>query len=406
MKRIILIISTVFLYVYSINAQNQISNFQTIIDRIDSLKTTLTVGGTTRVRDHQWNFNDLSVEERNQVLDHMETVLFSQIEYMSFYSLGISLLVNFFDSLVNCDDKHTRDRIARLYLDNMFYVFDESFTFLGRVADYSEETRERLRNILERNKTEEDIQARRKLATWDIKRGFHRDIDNNVNRIMRETDRDCEETRAFLTDSVTAVFIENRIQFMDNFPPFYRRAVLRIGSSNDSRFVPGLEQLLGTQLPVDDTAPQEFRANTLRGAIIYALAKLGVQKYLDIVFAREHFNFRYLGTQEAFLIHLERNFVWNRRCRSLTDGGVSLCAIITIVDAVGTVVVRQLTNIPDEIGDLASRAIIHFSLPEDIENYDPNQDERNRKHIQNIYYIYNWIMENQDVWVVRQIDYF
>ena len=412
MKRI-LVISVMFLSGYSINAQNQNCNYQCIIHTIDSLRTALMNGEEVEVPVNYWNFNDLSVEERNKVLDYVEEVLFNQTEYMSFYFLGVRLLGNFFNSLRQSDDQYTKYRMARLHLDKVFYVSRESLSFLGRVADYSEETRERLRNILEGNKTEKDIQARRMLATWDINRSvsFRIDIDNDVNRIMRETDRDDEETRAFLTDSVTAVFIENRIQTMNSVPPFLGRAILRIGSSNDLRFVPGLERQLQADVPPPNSNNArlwEYRINWIREPVIYALAKLGVQPYLDEVLARDEFNFRYLGTREAFLTHLERNFVWNRRCWIPSGGGgASLCAIAVIVDAIGSRGSSHLINIPDEMIRMAMGSMFNFVPPQDLENYDPSQDEQNRERIENIYYIFNWIMENQDVWEIRgQIDYF
>ena len=410
MNRLILIVSVVFLCGYSLNAQNQSNAYQVLVRKIDSLKTAVMNNGTVQVPESHWNFIDLSVEERNRVLDYVET-FFDQTEYMGFYNLGISLLVRFFHNLNSnqSDDKYTMDRIARLHLENAFYVFRESFSFLGRVADYSEETRERLRNILEGNKTEKDIRARRLLATRDIRRDFSPDIERTVNRIVREREIDDEETKVFLTDSITTVFIEDRIQFMNSYFPFGRHGILRIGSSGDLRFVQGLERILETDFPPPSprtsTFGWELRINNIREAAIYALAKLGVQKYLDKVYARENFNFAYLGTQEAFLIHLERNFVWNRRCRPLIGTrAVSPCAVVVLANAVEFS--DRLLNVPNEIRLMALNALLNFVAPDDITNYDPNQDEKNRKYIEMVYYVFNWIMENQDVWGIREIDYF
>ena len=405
MRRIILIAITV-LFWQTVSAQ-QTSGYNAVIATIDSLIYVVQNHISVEVphRD-SLGFYSLSINEQNRVIDHVLT-LYDQTENGNLLNLARSLWVRFHDSRT---DTTIQDRVARLYLDKTYHTFRESLTFLGRIANYSDETRERLRNLLEGNKTEEDIQARKMLATRDIKRDFRRDIDNDVNRIVRETNRDDNETRAFLTDSVTAVFIEDRIQFMNSFPPFGRRDILRIGSSNDLRFVAGLERILETDFPppspLTPISSWKLQINDIREATIYALAKLGVQKYLDKVYARERFNYRYLGTKEAFLIHLKRNFVWNRRCRTMIDDrAISPCAIAELVNAVGFD--RHLANIPDEIRRMATAALFGFVPPQNLENYDPNQDERNRAYIEKAYYVFSWIMENQDVWEIRrQIDYF
>ena len=409
MRRIILITITV-LFWQTVSAQ-QTREYNAVIATIDSLIYAVQNHISIEVphRD-SLGFYNLSIDEQNRVIDHVLT-LYDQTENGNLFNLARTFWVRFHD---NRTDITIRDRVARLYLDKAYHTFRESLTFLGRVADYSDETRERLRNILEGNKTEADIKARRLLATRDIRSNarFRIDIENDVNRIMRETDRDDDEARAFLTDSVTAVFIENRIQFMNSYPPFGRHGILRIGSSGDLRFVAGLERMLETDFPPPSPrtpiSSWEFRIDGLRRAAIYALAKLGVQPHLDEVLARERFNYRYLGTPEAFLIHLERNFVWNRRCIIPSGGGgSSLCAIAVIVDAVGSLGNSHLTYIPAEIRRKALGSMFNFSPPQDLQNYDPSQDEQNREHIENIYYIFNWLMDNQDVWEIRrQIDYF
>jgi hypothetical protein len=175
--------------------------------------------------------------------------------------------------------------------------------------------------------------------------------------------------------------------------------------------VAGLEKLLETDFPPPNgfvISSWDFQINSLREATVYALAKLGVQKYLDEIYARDNFNFRYLGTKEAFLIHLERNFVWNRMCVIPSGGGgTEICAIAILVDAMSSRGNSYLINIPEEIRRLPLGIMFGFIPPSNLADYDPSQDEQNRERIEKIYYIYNWIMENQDVWEIReQIDSF
>lgn len=395
MNRLILIVGIV-LCGYSLNAQNQNNSYQTLIHKVDSLKTVVMSGETVQTRDYQWHFIDLSVEERNRILDYIET-FYTQTEYMGLYNLGISLLVRFFHNLndYQSDDKYTMDRIARLHLEKAFYVFRESFSFLGRVEDYSDATRERLRNILEGNKTERDIEARRRLAIRNvIEHSGQERIDSEVERMMQITDRNDEETRIFLTDSITNLRIESDIEFMNRFLPFGVHGILRIGSSNDLRFVAGLERILETDFPppspLTSISSWERRINNIREAAIYALAKLGVQKYLDIVFAKEYIYFEYLGTRDAFFRWLEMNRDWNRFGAIRTGASGAPMPLLSL-----WIAQRHILNeVPREV-ILSIWDLERFCIP-DRQDCDCAQIEYNKLIVERIDRLHQWFLDNKD----------
>jgi hypothetical protein len=375
-----------FLWFCHIDAQ---CNYSCFIQAIDSLKTSLMSGATVKVPKNYWNFNDLSIEERNQVLDYIET-LYNQTEYMSFYHLGINLLVDLFEN----DDKNVQDRIARLYLDKAYYVFRDDLTNLGKVTDYSDETKERLKNILERNKTEEDILARKNLAKRDVKREHKNEISKSVKKIMQETDRKGEQIELCLIDSLTDVYVNKKIQRMEEYPPLEKYTILQIGSSNDQRFVAGLEKILATDYAAfcqdRDCKSWESLINSIKEACVYALAKLGVRQYLDTVYAQKDFHYEYLGTADALLKFIERNFDWNTGARRCSVCGVLPQPLMTAFYAV-----RCVKNVPKDvhIGYLETEVFIEVSS---IKDYDPSKDEQNQEIIQKVKKLYQWFFDNKD----------
>jgi hypothetical protein len=400
MRKIVLIIIVAFFS--QIASAQQTKEYNAIIATIDSLIYAVQNHISVEVphRD-SLGFYDLSIDEQNKAIDHVLT-LYNQTENDDLFSLARNLWVRFHDDRT---DKTIQDRVARLYLDKAFYTFRESMTFLGRVEDYSEETRERLRNILEKNRTEEDIEARRNLALRDVKRNFGQErIDNEVERIMQITNRNDEETREFLTDSITNLRIKETIEFMEKYPPLGRGAILRIGSSNDLRFVAGLEKLLET---ADNYYSfirlvhfRENDINRLKEAIIYALAKLGVQKYIDIVFAKEsiiiysgerNFHYAYLGTKEAFFRWLEINRDWNRFGSLTSISGSQLPApILSLEKAQGYI----QNEVPRELR-IRIRDIEDFCIP-DRQNCNAAQIENNKLIIERVDRLYQWFLDNKD----------
>jgi len=396
MKRIIVIISMMFLNIFSTNAQNNKCNYLCFIHTIDSLKNALRYGKTIETPKNYWNFNDLSIEERNQILDSIE-IFYNQRKYNSFYYLGINLLVDFF----NNNDKTVQDRIARLYLNKVFYVFDSEFTNLGKVADYSDSTKERLKNILEGKQTEEDKEARMLLAKRNVQKHYSNDINKEVKKMMNGT-KD-SSIKICLKDSLTNAYIKKEIHYYNSYPPLERYTIFQIGSSKDKRFVDGLESILTTDYPpvypVTDKQYWEYQINTIKQACTYALAKLGVQKYINEILANDtNINYSYLGTKEAYLRWLKINFDWKKSSRFTTIDPYYPNPVI-IMPEVSDYVKNIPKNLQVQYPDVDNYLDYFDKMNnEQKENYDPLKDEKNKEIIQKIYRLYNWIKNNPDKW--------
>jgi hypothetical protein len=159
-----------------------------------------------------------------------------------------------------------------------------------------------------------------------------------------------------------------------------------IGSLKDQRFAPGLKSML-----------EEYKDHKdypkIKESCMYALAKLGVQQYLDSVYAQKFVRYEYLGTKEAFLKELDKKFVWNKGSRMFTNQPLQPSALMILEEAI---MYRYLRNVPKEIQiELGN---IKFVVPESFEDYDPSKDEQNKESIQKAYRIYNWIKDNPDKW--------
>jgi hypothetical protein len=398
-KTIILIGIAVFWNVH-IKAQSPKCDYQCIMYVIDSLKIA-SVNGLRLVSPpkERWNFNDLSIYERNRIVDYVE-VMYEQ----GFYDLGGKLLVNFYGN----NDTNLQNRVAILHLDKAFYSFNKSFTYLGSLSNYSDETKERLKNILEGKMTENDIKARQLRAMQDARRNYSIRIDADVARVIRTDNRNIEEIINHVNDSITSIYAKIEMRRIEKYPPLTSGAILRIGGSKDMRFVPGLEKILETDYHslVTDDFGWTLEINSVQDAALYALAKLGVQKYLEQVYESEHIGraYKYLGTKEAFLKYLDRVFIWNKGCFMDTSQRLpDPCAIVVLFEEImfGR---DYLLNIPEDIKFLLSIVYYCYITPRNINitDYDPSKDEANSEYIKIANHVYRWLIDNQDVWEIQQ----
>jgi hypothetical protein len=127
-----------------------------------------------------------------------------------------------------------------------------------------------------------------------------------VNKIMKQTNRKGEDIEKFLLDSIVQSIIETDLQPIKN-RPVAGSCIAMAGSLNDERFIPVLESTIEEYKNHQDSAEITIDC-------IYALAKLGVKKYMDYILQnRSNIDFYYLGTRESFLKCLDNNnFAWNR----------------------------------------------------------------------------------------------
>jgi hypothetical protein len=383
--RQILVLVMLVLCSLNIIAQEQ-KDYQFFINMIDSLKTEYSVkefiNRSVVKLPYQYKdyFSDLSENGQNRVLDYISE-LYNQTEYLGLYGLAGVLLDEYYSS---SKDNVTK-RMIEINFDKICYMSSEVVDF-GHSKYYTQYAKDRLLEIAEKRWNEEDIKAWTILITQTLNIDSYK---RDVKKIMRETNRQGEDVENYLLDSLVHKGIEKNLQANMN-RPIYKRCIMIIGSLNDQRFIPALESMLEEYKDRKDY-PE------IKKACTYALAKLGVQKYIDEVYNSEYIPYRYLGTKEAFLKYLDKKFVWNVGAVVFSNEKYRPSALAVLDEAL---YYRYLKNVPPEIDQELWSIITNYVIPENFADYVPDKDEQNRESIQKAYHIYNWIKENQEVWEI------
>ncbi|GAB6013343.1 hypothetical protein [Viscerimonas tarda] len=390
----------ILLFTINITAQEK-KDYMFFISSIDELKTKYAVkqylyeSVEVPEKDY-WKFYNLSLDEQNMVLDYVIT-LYDQKEYANLYQLGRRLLSRFYDKRNN---KDIQSRIIEIHLDKRYYMYTISFSYWGYVDNYSEKAKLRLLNILENRKTSEDIDAWRVLAEAIVNTSHGKSIEIDVRNIMKNERIENEEIEQLLLDSILQQRIDEEIQEYEKYPPLGNDGDLyEIGSSGDKQFIPALEAILEKDYYASmfgrwSEWEWNFKRTNLQKACTYALAKLGVQKYIDEIFENdEEINYQYLGTKEAFLRWLEINYVWNEVSSFKVEGGIpDPKAFVFICRAM-----NYIENLPRGLR-LTIKDIEEYIAPssEKIKDYDPLKDGQNKGIIEKVFKLHQWIMDNKE----------
>jgi hypothetical protein len=385
MKRILLITSIIFCSKFIIAQES--NNYRIFIAFLDSLKKEYSVkrfinGSMVDLSSHYKDrYPELSENEQNKVVDYLLS-LYNQTEYLGLYGLAGVLLDRYYDY----SKDNIKTRMIEIHFDKIAYMSSEVINF-GQSQHYSLHAKNRLLEIVEKRWNEEDIKA----WTIFIKQTLNMNsYKKDVQKIMKETNRNGEKIEDYLLDSLVRQGVEKNLQRNMN-RPVYKRCILMIGSLNDLRFVPGLESML-----------EEYKDHKeypeIKKACTYALAKLGVQKYLDEIYASDDINYSYLGTKEAYLRWLEINFDWTKSDRVYSAGALLPNPLVIIPQTP-----HYIKNIPRELWlsymDAEKYAVALDKMSkEQRKNYDPLKDEENKEFIQKIYKLYHWIKDNPDKW--------
>jgi len=171
--------------------------------------------------------------------------------------------------------------------------------------------------------------------------------------------------------------------------PIYKRCIMLIGSLNDQRFVPALESMLEEYKEHEDYLE-------IKQACTYALAKLGVQKYTDEIFANdENIEWRYLGTKEAFLRWLEINRDWEKWIKLSSEASLP-APFVSLWNAQQLEGMRN--KVPKELR-LTTMELEEFCLPDWGRKYncDSTKVENSKLTIQKIDKLYQWFWDNKDI---------
>jgi hypothetical protein len=389
MKRIIIVINVVFCSQFIV-AQDM-NNYHFFIHVVDSLKTKYSVNQFINrpmvdlPYQYRQHYSELSEEEQNKVLDYV-CEFYNQTNYLGLYGIaGV-----FLDEYYIYSKESVRRRMIEINFDKISYMSSTVVNF-GASKDYTQHAKDRLLEIIEKKWNDDDIKA------WTIRIKQTLDIENykvDVKKIIQETNRQGENIENHLLDSLIRENIEKELQVNMN-RPIDKRCIMMIGSLKDNRFIPNLENFLN-----------EYHKNVdyyaIKEACTYALAKLGVQQYIDTVLIdNDRIHCWYLGGKWAYLRWLEGNFVWNKLGRLSTNSMYELpLAMISLFQTQNII-----ESIPQEI-KLGPLDIERFDNSVISEKYNPLKDDNitNQPIIQKVYKLYQWIKDNPDKWEMPETD--
>jgi hypothetical protein len=382
MKALIFWISIIFCS-HLIVAQD-IQNYQALVYMIDSMKKEYSVKELInspmikQAYQYRKHYKVLTTEYQNKVIDNI-CDLYNQTEYLGLYSMASVLL----DDYYYYSKEEVRKKIIDVWYDKRCY---SSFTVtsLGNAGNYSEKAKQRLLDILAKKWTQEDISIWKIRSEQSLRQYYTNDYMQDVKKIMKETNRHGENIEKILLDSLVQDDVTRNMKTNIN-RPVSRNCIYMIGSLNDLRFVPGLESML-----------EEYKDHKeypeIKKACTYALAKLGVQKYLDEIYASDDINYSYLGTKEAFLRWLDVNFDWKKSWWKYHSESSSYPRPMVIMDEI----FMRIKNVPKEL--LIPYSYSFTFNTKQWDTYDPFKDEDNKEYIQKIYNLYHWIKNNPDKW--------
>jgi hypothetical protein len=129
---------------------------------------------------------------------------------------------------------------------------------------------------------------------------------NNVNYKIKSLQKKTGLSLIFCEDSIKKeiVMYENNVSRQE----FKTKEVCRpefikiIGWLNCKEYIPLFESLLNDQ---------RFKDKSMQEALKYALARMGVRKYVDEFLQRQDFDYVYLHTQEAYWCSIEKNYSYD-----------------------------------------------------------------------------------------------
>jgi len=364
--------------------------YEYLINRIDSLRRIYTISDFTNNSGISYNegncFPFLSETEQNKIIDKIEN-MYAQKVYIGLYDFAGDLLMK----LYKWDNPNKiNKRIVEIWYNRICY-FSNYVDCLGFSKDYSENSKKRLYDILEKRWTQEDINAWKIINEHSLKKDFTNYYRSKSIKIMKATNRMGEDIEKTILDSLLQDSIDKKIKININ-TPVSKNCILMIGSLNDRRFVPLLEKMI-------EEYKEDKDSIKIKEACTYALAKLGVQKYLDqVYYVYPYINYKYLGTKEAFLKQFDKDFVWNQITSIYPYQPQIPSALVALYHAV--YLAGYLKNIPPEIEMKFWNSLNNFIYPQSYKNYNPEKDEKNKENIQKATEVYNWIKNNPDKWEI------
>lgn len=382
MKKRILVLSIAFCS--NVIAAQDVQNYQELVHMIDSMKKEYSVkeliNSPMVKRPYQYrnNYEVLTTEYQDKIINHI-CELYNQTEYFGLYTLASVLLYDYY----GYSKEDIKKKIIDVWYDKRCYS-SFSITSIGDFINYSEKTKQRLLNILAKKWTQEDIDIWKLRSEQSLRQYYINDYKRDVQNIMRETNRKGKDVEKILLDSLLQDAVKRNIKININ-RPISQSCILIIGSLKDERFVSGLESML-----------EEYKDYPeIKEACTYALAKLGVQKYINEIFKNnEDIKWWYLGTKDAFFRWLEINRNWNRWDRLCSECGSLPAPLISLWNAQSYV----KNDIPKEL-KIGYRDIEYFCLP-DWKDCDSTKVENSKQTIQKINKLYQWLIDNKDILIL------
>jgi hypothetical protein len=381
----------------NINAQaQQKKDYNYYSQKIDSLKNVFSVelgiyDGNDKIifSKHFFKDNELSATDKLKIINKIE-LLYKQKEYIGLYFLAKYILLDLFKYT---DEQNVRQSIVYLLVDKTFYT-GYYCSCIGKPNDYSDKTKQRLKKLIE-DKIEDDELTIRYRENISEKKQYANSYKEKAQEIMRKINRKGEEIYSMLQDSLmdieTKKYMARRINTTVSGDCIYG-----IIGYFDKSFVPYIESYIQRNF----YSKKENEGYSHQEKLcVYALAKLGERKYIDIALS-EYSDFdwnkmRYLKTEEAFLRYLDLHYRWDKAIKlitgtsSVTPSALFLCSQFSTFRRIPEELRLNMKDVFDFEDFLDANSI------QDFDNFNP-QDYIQFPAIEKSLKIYEWLLNNMD----------
>lgn len=228
----------------------------------------------------EWIYNYLLPYANNDSLFNLKIVGYNLLRNMAHNSKHIKIRQKVMEEVLLGPA-----RLPHSWQDVKDVVYD------FRKEDYTERSKQRLKDIFLGNLTEKEIEIHLK-----YRKPSEQYILDNIERAKPKNKRarfDVNHLRDSIIVDFEKTIINNK---KEPCPPnISNRLILAFGFLDMVEMIPILEDLKDTE------------CKYLKDEITYCLAKLGVKEYKDEIFSKKEFNYRYLGSEDAIYQYFKNN---------------------------------------------------------------------------------------------------
>jgi hypothetical protein len=385
--------------IISENMLAQQKDYNYYSQKIDSLKNVFSVERHIREKNdiavfskHFFQDNELPATDKLRIIEKVES-LYKQKEYIGLYFLAKYILLDLFEYT---DEQNIRQNIVYILVDKTFYT-DYRCLCIGKINDYSDKTKQRLKELLEDKISDDEIDIRCRDDYANRKIYDAKNYKEMAQEIMRKTNRKGEEVYSILQDSLMTIDAKKYVAQRIN-TTVSSECIYGIIGYFDKSFVPYIESYMQKNCPKETKERYTTNYNMQRDCV-FALAKLGERKYIDKALSDySDFNWntmRYLKTKEAFLRYMDLHFRWDKGVTLIIGSNFVIPSTLFECSQFST-----FRRIPEElrlnIKDEADFERFIYDNPiEDFAKFNP-QDYIQFQAIKQSLKIHEWLLNNTD----------